>query len=108
MTKAKVTKAKDPPLYVCEGSKCRKALANDGRLLEVAADLPVRVVRVRCQKVCKSPVCGLDVDGELAWFARMDSGKALRALRELVLEGGRPGKPLRKRRADERDGRLRS
>ncbi len=60
-----------------------------------------------CQKVCKGPVVGLDVDGELQWFRKMDSGKAVDALQDFVDEG-RLAKPLKRRRDPKRAGKRRS
>ncbi|HJK98267.1 MAG TPA: (2Fe-2S) ferredoxin domain-containing protein [Polyangiaceae bacterium LLY-WYZ-14_1] len=93
-------------LYVCAGSSCRKALGRDPRLLSVVDALGVEVERVRCQKICDSPVVGTELSGELEWFGRMGSKKAQSALARLVSEGELK-KPLAKRREPKRQGRLR-
>jgi len=95
-------------LYVCAGSDCRKALAKDPRLLELARDLDPDHRRVRCQKICKGPVVGVaDDTGGLEWFRRVRKDKVLRALSDLV-RAGRLRKPLAKRRVPKRSGKLRT
>ena len=94
-------------ILICNGSHCRKTLRNDDRLRASVAQLPVEIERVGCQKVCRGPVVGLDLDGRLQWFERMSSRKSLRALAELV-EHDTVGRPLRKRRNKKRSGKLRS
>ena len=73
----------------------------------VLAQLPVRVTRVGCQKVCSGPLVGVQLDGRWEWFERMSSEKAMRALADL-LEQDELRKPLRKRRRKGRSGRVRS
>lgn len=92
-------------VLVCVGSDCRKA---DGhRALRVVLD-EVDVRPVSCQKICKGPVAGVEVDGRLEWFKRLRGPKSQRALLRLVRRGGPlPGR-LRKRRVPKRSGRLRS
>jgi (2Fe-2S) ferredoxin len=93
-------------LLVCVGSHCRKVHARDHGVRDYLERLPVEIESVGCQKVCRSPVLGVEVDGAWQWFEGMDSKKALRALRELVLDD-RLAKPLRKRRNEKRAGRVR-
>ncbi len=97
-----------PPrtVFVCRGSHCREAPKRD-RLDRLLASLPVSVRPVRCQKVCKGPVVGLRVDGELLWFREVASEKSRQALSRLVLDGTL-AKPLRKRRSARRSGKLRA
>ncbi len=95
-----------PELLLCTGSHCRKRLAREPRVERTLDALPVEVVRVGCQKVCRGPVVGVSLDGEWQWFERMDSKKALRALGELVAHG-ELAKPLRRRRNARRAGKRR-
>ena len=93
-------------LMVCQGGHCRRRLRRSG-LAERASKLRELDVRlVGCQKVCRGPVVGTEIDGELVWFERMDSKKAWNALRDLMADGRIP-KTLRKRRNAKRAGRLR-
>ena len=94
-------------LLVCGGSHCRKMRARGGRFDRWVSRLSVDVEGVGCQKVCRGPVVGIDVDGTWQWFERMDSPKALRALEDLI-EDDTIGKALRKRRSRKRAGKLRS
>ncbi|MGF1466939.1 MAG: (2Fe-2S) ferredoxin domain-containing protein [Sandaracinaceae bacterium] len=93
-------------VYVCGGSSCRKALRKDGKLLALLEREDVSVESVRCQKVCESPVVGVAIDGNLEWFERVRSDKALHALSEL-LRRDVLSKPLAKRRVAKRAGKLR-
>lgn len=94
-------------LLVCRGSHCRKRLAKHPSVSKAIDELPVEVGRVGCQKVCRGPVVGFEVEGEWQWFERIDSKKALRALSELVVDETL-SKPLRKRRQPKRAGRIRT
>ena len=96
-----------PRILVCNGSRCRRALARDPGLLEQLERLDVRVTRVGCQKVCEGPVVGIAIDDDWEWFGRVASPKALRALAALI-EEGTLAKPLRKRQAHERSGKRRA
>lgn len=93
-------------LLLCNGSHCRKALRKDDRLARCLARLPVETIPVRCQKICRSPVVGVEIDGAWQWFERMDSRKAQKALAELLLDDRLP-RPLRKRRNAKRAGQRR-
>lgn len=95
-----------PKLLICRGSHCRKRLDKHPNVIETLSGLPVEIGRVGCQKVCRGPVVGYEVDGEWQWFERIDSKKALRALADLVADDPLP-KPLRKRRHAKRAGRVR-
>jgi hypothetical protein len=68
---------------------------------------PVCIELVRCQDICKGPVVGLEVDGDLRWFRRLRGKKARRSLAKLVRRAGRGPVPerLRPLRVAERDGR---
>lgn len=89
-------------VYLCR--KCKGSEAVAGYLRR---ETPATVTTVRCQKVCESPVAGLEVDGRMEWFERADGPKALNAL-ALLASGRAPGqlpKCLKKRRSKKRSGR---
>lgn len=92
-------------MLVCVGSDCRKAEGH--RALRAAlGDADVRTVG--CQKICKGPVAGVQVDGRLEWFKRLRGPKSQRALRRLAGSGSGPlPRRLGKRRVGKRSGRLR-
>jgi hypothetical protein len=73
--------------------------------LEEVAGLPV--TRVGCQKICAGGVAGLDVNGRMEWFERVDRAKPMVALARLAQHGGvgKISKPLAKRRVAKRSGR---
>jgi hypothetical protein len=54
------------------------------------------MVPVQCQKICKGPVMGLEVDGQLEWFAKLDDPKSRRHL-ALFLTSGELKKRLKRR-----------
>ena len=92
-------------LYVCYGSDCtesRGALRRLEASLEGVADIKP----VKCQKICRGPVVGVQVSGTLEWFRRVDTEKARRRLVTL-LETGKVKKALAKRRIGARSGKLR-
>ena len=94
-----------PLVYVCGSSDCRE----DGKAWKALVEVlrpRARLQRVGCQKVCEGPTCGLEVEGRLEWFGRLDSAKARAALVTL-LEQGALERPLRKRMQPKRSGKLR-
>lgn len=94
-------------ILLCTGSHCRKALRKHGQLEGVLERLPVAVTRVGCQKVCRGPLVGITIEGQLEWFERMRTRKAAEAL-ALLVEHGELAKRLEKRRNASRSGRRRS
>jgi (2Fe-2S) ferredoxin len=96
------------PVLVCTGKDCTKA---GSRLLCALLGDEANVTRVGCQKVCEGPVVGIELDGELRWFERLDSDKARDALLEIVrgeVDGAEElRRSLRKRHVSRRDGTLR-
>jgi hypothetical protein len=90
--------------YLCTGKDCRKRADDIDALHEVLDAAGVRVERVRCQKICRSPVLGLVVDGRLSWFAKLRGKSGRKALRRFLSEGTGP---LRKLRVKKRAGKLR-
>lgn len=93
-------------VYVCSSSSCRKQKTARKALLSTISNHRAQPKTVGCQKVCNGPVVGCEVEGRLEWFERLDSRKALRALDKLFSRG-EVSKPLRKRRAKKRAGKLR-
>lgn len=92
-------------VLLCRGSDCRKRSQDQAR---IRAALPEDCVvkGVGCQKVCKGPVVGCDVAGELRWFQKVRSAKAVDALADLS-RGERVRGSLRKREVKKRRGKLR-
>jgi hypothetical protein len=94
-----------PTVLICRGSHCRNAKRYDA-LLEVLA--PVADLKeVRCQKICEGPVAGIEVQGTLEWFHRLDTDKARRQLVALVADDDNLRKALKKRLVRKRSGHLR-
>jgi hypothetical protein len=65
-----------------------------------------KVRMVRCQRICKSPVAGFEVDGCMEWFVRLGKAKPLAAMAK-VLDRGEDGKipnVLEKRRWEKLSG----
>lgn len=94
-----------PTVLICRGSRCRHAKRYEelAQALAPVADL----TDVRCQKICKGPVAGVQVSGTLEWFRRLDSEKARRQLVALVRDADEPRKALKKRLVRKHSGHLR-
>ncbi len=88
-------------IYVCRKCKHSKGLQN---ALERGTDATLKLVG--CQDVCKQPVAGTRVDGDLQWFGGLDQSKRQKALIELVNGGstGRLPAVLVKARSSKRAG----
>jgi (2Fe-2S) ferredoxin len=97
--------AKRPKVYVCKGSHCSKCKDERAALL-ATLESAAKVREVGCQKMCKGPVVGVEVDGCLEWFADLGSGKARRGLDKLI-DQGRLSKALAKRQVAKRSGQRR-
>jgi (2Fe-2S) ferredoxin len=89
-------------VYVCRGKHCSERRKQRQRLTAALSD-SAKVVECGCMKICKGPVVGVAVDGELAWFRAIDSDKAIARLRKLVRKG-KLTPALAKRRVDQRTG----
>lgn len=93
-----------PTVYLCRGKDCSRCVAD-----RAALDAEVRgradVVPVRCQKICKGPVAGAEVDGRMEWFARLDGPKVRKRFRQSATAGRPLSGGLRKRRSKKRSGR---
>ena len=93
------------PVYLCRGKDCRK---NQDRLcsLEQALSRHGEIVDVQCQKICKGPVAGLEIDGQLEWFRKIGSAKSRQSLIRLLTTGEMKDR-LSQRIASKRRGKLR-
>ena len=97
--------AKKSKVYLCRGKHCGRCAGDVDALAALIGD-SAKVEWVECQKICKPPVVGTRVDGELEWFARVGTEKSRRRLLQL-LHGKRLRKALAKRRVERRRGKLR-
>jgi hypothetical protein len=97
---------KGTKVYVCAGDDCRKRKSDRKKLRGAVAEVAT-VVPVRCQKVCKGPVVGLEVDGTMQWFGKVRGKAARNALAVLVQTGDIPPE-LRPHRTKKRRGKLRT
>ena len=95
-----------PTVYLCKGSDCRRRSAERDSLVKSIGTL-AEVEPVRCQKICKGPVVGLEVDGKVEWFKSVRTMKARRALKRF-LTSQRRDKRLFDRRVKKRAGKLRT
>ena len=93
-------------VFVCSGSHCRKHHGKDLKALYKCLDSVACLEDCRCQRVCEGPLVGTEIDGQMEWFCRMDSEKAVTNLVE-VLAGGEFRKALEKRHVEDRSGRMR-
>jgi hypothetical protein len=86
---------------------CRKCKHHACLLTFLEEIAGLRVTRVGCQKICKGAVTGIDVNGRMEWFERVDRPKPMVALARLAQRGGvgKISKPLAKRRVVKRSGR---
>ncbi len=94
-----------PIVYFCTGSDCRKR--KSGQVLRESLSGKAEVCEVRCQKVCKGPVVGLELDGRVEWFSKMKSKSMRKRLVALVTAGELPAN-LAVRRVRKRSGHFRS
>ena len=97
--------AKHAVAVVCQGKKCSRACYHQALLRALCKVGDVRVVP--CQKVCHGSVVGAELDGELEWFERIDSGKLAVLMKRAVEKRTRKGLPpaLKKRRLKAMSGR---
>ena len=96
--------SENAPIYVCKGKGCRKSEYT--RSLEGCLNDHGNVIQVKCQKICKGPVVGLEVNGAIEWFKKLRSQKAQDQLVELLLRGRLAGN-LSERIAKKRRGKIR-
>ena len=90
---------------MCGAGDCRDERKDHKKLTEALSGV-ARVVHARCQKICDGPIAGVEVDGRLEWFARIDD-KSLRSDFIDVVKGREVSKRLQKRRSPDRSGKLR-
>ena len=92
-------------MYLCRGSDCRKDKLRHSVLEAYVGKLPI--VRVPCQKICKAPIVGVDLGDGPRWFMKMNSSKALSALKAFIASGVLESS-LKKRESRKRKGHLRA
>lgn len=80
-----------PPVHLCHGKPCRTG-KGFRKMLALLDDLDAHRIPVRCQGICKGPVVGLTVEGELRWYRKLCGAKKRRALREALQTGRIRGK----------------
>jgi (2Fe-2S) ferredoxin len=90
--------------YLCRGADCRKHSDTD-KLSKLLDEEGVSWSRVRCQKICKAPVVGVEADGSVEWYARVRGKEGRRRLRKLLQ--GTKAKALKGNRVQKRSGKLR-
>jgi hypothetical protein len=73
-----------PTVAVCRKCKGGRRLAE---LLEDETDACVD--QVKCQSICKGPVVGIEVEGQMEWFRKVRGAKTTAALLRLVRRHGR-------------------
>ena len=88
-------------VYVCHGKDCVRS-KHFASLCKAVGTYE----RVPCQKVCKGPVAGTEINGRLQWFKALKSAKHVRALLKAAATGKAP-KKLWERRKKKRAGKLR-
>lgn len=92
-------------VHVCRGKHCKKKAKFRKKALEALGD-DVVVHEVKCQKICSGPVFGVERDGTVEWFERVDGDKSRVAL-GVFARTGELLSALAKRRVPKRRGRLR-
>lgn len=80
-------------VYVCRKCKGQRCVAE---FLDRRTDATVE--EVRCQKVCKGVVVGLEVSGRLEWFEHAAAPRALAGLAAIVRRSAGANRSLRQRR----------
>lgn len=92
-------------VYLCRGSGCKKRKAEEKRLRQGIGDT-LEIKEVRCQKICKGAVAGVEIDGTMQWFRKLNPETDLVDLRK-ALRGGRVPKRLAEKQVKKRMGKLR-
>jgi hypothetical protein len=93
-------------IYVCKGKDCCAQSGARRNLLNALRQARFEIHAVKCQKICKGPVAGLKVDGEVHWFGRLNKSKAQADFVTLALKG-KASDRIKKRHSKKRDGKLR-
>jgi hypothetical protein len=89
-------------VYVCGGEECKSAKKERKALLAVLEGKAV-IEEVECRKLCEPPVCGVELEGKVEWFAEVSTPKALAGLAEM-LEGKGLSKALLNRKRKDAKG----
>ncbi len=92
-------------VYLCSGSGCKKRKA-ENKSFRKSVGASLEIEEVRCQKICKGPVAGAEVDGTLRWFRKLDARTDLVELRRAINDGRLP-KGLAKKQVEKRTGKFR-
>ena len=92
-------------VYMCHGSDCRKKKKEWTALTESLSEQGT-VCAVRCQKICKGPVVGIEVNGRLEWFTKLKKKTLHRQFLALTQSGTVPER-LKTRLSKKRQGKLR-
>lgn len=97
--------ASNRPLFVCQGKDCRK---NTKQLCALRESLAGQgeIISVQCQKICKGPVAGLEINGQIEWFAKLNDEKSLGHL-TLLLQSGELKNRLKRRLSLKRSSKIR-
>ena len=90
--------------YLCRGKDCKKH-SDTRKIGDLLDDEEVTWSRVRCQKICKAPVVGIETDGAVEWYAKVRGKEGRRRLLKLIQ--GKKGKSLKGNRVKKRAGKLR-
>ena len=91
-------------VYICTGSDCRK---RSKELRAITQGLEgVELCAVKCQKICKGPVVGVEVQGRMEWFSKLKEFKVQEQLRHFI-QTGELKKRLRARMSRSRSGKFR-
>ena len=98
-------RAPERPLFVCTGSDCRKSRKKLDALRSTLEN-EGQVCVVKCQKICKGPVVGVEIGGRLEWFSKISDLRAREHLLKL-LQRGEFTQRLRARLVKKRRGKLR-
>jgi hypothetical protein len=97
--------AANRPLFVCQGKDCRKK-SDQLCALKDSLQGQGEIISVQCQKICKGPVAGLEIDGQIEWFSKLNDEKSLRHL-GVLLQSGELKKRLKGRISLKRSSKIR-
>jgi hypothetical protein len=84
---------------------CRKCKDHDCLEDFLRRKTGAHVYQVRCQKICKGPVAGIEINGRMEWFERVGTAKAMVALRRVINGKTKLRRSLHNRRLKKRSGR---
>ena len=75
-----------PTFFVCHGSDCRKRRKEFNAVVESLAE-EGRVCPVKCQKICKGPVVGMNIEGRIEWFSKLRTKQSRQHLIAFIRQG---------------------